>query len=159
LDRAKSEYSIQGVVHGGIKSDFQRRIFAQACAAYGLEVLSPLWHIEPRNYLHELILRYGFEIIVVSVSAMGLDDSWLGRRLDVDSIKDLERLSSKFGFNLTFEGGEAETIVTDCPLFISKKLDIRKSKKSWDGQRGIFEILEAALVNKAEGGEGTTVVV
>jgi diphthamide synthase (EF-2-diphthine--ammonia ligase) len=81
---------------------------------------------------------------------MGLDESWLGRWLDLDAIGELEKLSSKFGFNLTFEGGEAETVVIDCPLFISKKLDIRSSRKTWDGQRGIFEILEAALINKEE---------
>jgi uncharacterized protein (TIGR00290 family) len=93
------------------------------------------------------LLRYQFEIVIVSVSAMGLDASWLGRRLDANAISELTKLSSKYGFNLTFEGGEAETIVTDCPFF-SMKLEITKSKKSWDGQRGIFEILEAKLVSK-----------
>jgi len=53
-------------------------------------------------------------------------------------------LSQKFGFNLSFEGGEAETFVTDCPLF-SYPIKILKSKKTWDGYRGRFEILEAKL--------------
>ncbi|MGI0036374.1 MAG: diphthine--ammonia ligase, partial [Nitrososphaera sp.] len=55
--------------------------------------------------------------------------------------------SKRYGFNLAFEGGEAETLVTDCPLFI-KRLEIKRADAHWDGQRGIFEIREVALVEK-----------
>jgi uncharacterized protein (TIGR00290 family) len=78
---------------------------------------------------------------------MGLGKEWLGRVLDNDAILKLASLSKKYGFNLTFEGGEAETLVVDCPLF-SKRLEIKKANIRWDGQRGIFEILEVALVDK-----------
>jgi uncharacterized protein (TIGR00290 family) len=78
---------------------------------------------------------------------MGLEKEWLGRRIDKDSLTKLAALSKKYGFNLTFEGGEAETLVIDCPLF-RKKLEIKRAKTHWDGQRGIFEILEVALVEK-----------
>jgi diphthamide synthase (EF-2-diphthine--ammonia ligase) len=60
----------------------------------------------------------------------------------------LEKLSQKHGFNLSFEGGEAETFVIDCPLFL-QPIKIEKSKKIWDGYRGRFEILEAKLDNNA----------
>ncbi|KKL70694.1 hypothetical protein LCGC14_2102370, partial [marine sediment metagenome] len=56
--------------------------------------------------------------------------------------------SKKYGFNLSFEGGEAETFVTDCPLF-SYPIKIVKSKKIWDGYRGRFEILDAELDYRA----------
>jgi uncharacterized protein (TIGR00290 family) len=78
---------------------------------------------------------------------MGLDRHWLGRSLDKILIGQLEYFSKKFGFNLTFEGGEAETLVVDCPIF-SKRLDIRKANILWDGQSGIFEILEVELISK-----------
>ena len=78
---------------------------------------------------------------------MGLDKDWLGKSLDRNSIVVLERLSKKYGFNLAFEGGEAETLTIDCPLF-KKKLDIRNANMHWDGQRGMFEILEVALVSR-----------
>ena len=61
-----------------------------------------------------------------------------------EDIATLNQLSKKHGFNLSFEGGEAETFVTDCPLF-SSPIKIVKSKKIWDGHRGRFEILEAKL--------------
>jgi diphthamide synthase (EF-2-diphthine--ammonia ligase) len=38
-------------------------------------------------------------------------------------------------------------LVVDCPIF-RKKLRIKKANTLWDGQRGIFEILEAELVLK-----------
>ena len=56
-------------------------------------------------------------------------------------------LSKKYGFNISFEGGEAETLVLDCPIF-RKRLEIRKSKTIWDGQRGIVEISDIVLLDK-----------
>jgi uncharacterized protein (TIGR00290 family) len=93
------------------------------------------------------LLESGYKILIVGVSAMGLGKEWLGVTLDKESLTKLASLSKKHGFNLTFEGGEAETLVIDCPLF-RKRLDIRRANVQWDGQRGIFEILEAALVEK-----------
>ena len=78
---------------------------------------------------------------------MGLEKEWLGRVIDTESLDRLTLLSKKHGFSLAFEGGEAETLVLDCPIF-SKKLRVIKANTHWDGQRGIFEILEAELVNK-----------
>jgi uncharacterized protein (TIGR00290 family) len=88
-----------------------------------------------------------FEIKIVSISAMGLEPSWLGKTLDKISVDVLHTLSKKNGFNLNFEGGEAETLVLDCPLF-QKRLEVRNANVIWDGQRGIFEILEVALIQK-----------
>jgi diphthamide synthase (EF-2-diphthine--ammonia ligase) len=59
----------------------------------------------------------------------------------------LRKLSEKFGFNLTFEGGEAETIVLDSPIY-KKKVVVKKSTTVWDGVRGIFEIAEVDLIEK-----------
>jgi diphthamide synthase (EF-2-diphthine--ammonia ligase) len=68
----------------------------------------------------------------------------LGRKIGKEEIKELQNLSEKFGFNLNFEGGEAETFVLNCPLF-SHSIEILKEEKSWDGYRGRFEILDARL--------------
>jgi diphthamide synthase (EF-2-diphthine--ammonia ligase) len=56
----------------------------------------------------------------------------------------LKHLSKKFGFNLNFEGGEAETFVINCPFF-SNPIKINKFEKNWDGYRGRFEIVDAEL--------------
>jgi diphthine-ammonia ligase len=144
--QAKSIYDIQGIVHGGISSKFQKVIFERICSKNQLVSVAPLWNVDPSQYMYKLVDN-NFNIKIVGVSAMGLDQHWLGRSLDKILIGQLEYFSKKFGFNLTFEGGEAETLVVDCPIF-SKRLDIRKANIRWDGQRGIFEILEVELISK-----------
>ena len=39
----------------------------------------------------------------------------------------LKELNVKIGFNIAFEGGEAESLVLDCPLF-KKKLIIKEAE-------------------------------
>ncbi len=144
--QVKSTYGINGIVHGGISSNYQKEAFEQVCAQQKIEAVVPLWNLESERYLDELIRR-GFHIIITAVSAMGLESEWLGRELDKESIAKLVSLSKKCKFNLTFEGGEAETLVVDCPLY-QKKLHITTAAAYWDGQRGMFEIQDVALVEK-----------
>ena len=143
LQNAKDQFQIEGLVHGGIKSKFQKEKFETICAKMGLIVISPLWNTEPEKYMNDL-LESKFIFIITSVSSDGLDDKWLGKQLSLSDIVTLRNLSSKFGFNLNFEGGEAETFVIDCPLF-SNPIQITKSSIMWDGYRGRFEILDAEL--------------
>lgn len=144
--QVKSDYDIQGIVHGVISSKFQNELFNRICSDIHIAMFTPLWNVNPLQYMYELISKK-FEIKIVGVSAMGLEKDWLGRSIDKNSITLLELLSRKYGFNLAFEGGEAESLVLDCPLF-TRRLDIKKANIHWDGQRGIFEILDVALIQK-----------
>jgi ABC transporter with metal-binding/Fe-S-binding domain ATP-binding protein len=146
LSTVKDEFGIGGIVHGGISSMFQKRNFEKVCEDLYLSVYSPLWNLNPRNYLHQLIDEK-FKITIVGVSALGLDQKWLGVTLDHENVKRLESLSTKYGFNLNFEGGEAETLVVDCPIY-KKKLEIRKGIVKWFGDNGIFEIIDYELIDK-----------
>ena len=143
LEKAKKDFGIEGIVHGGLFSDYQRTRFETIGNNLNLKVLSPLWHIDQKNYLKEL-LDSKFKFIITSVTSAGLDESWMGREITGDDVEQLILLSEKYGFNLTFEGGEAETFVVDCPLFYSP-IRIVKANKIWDGYRGRFEITEAVL--------------
>ncbi len=144
---AKENYSIEGVVHGGVLSKYQKDSFSFRCEKNDLEIISPLWNKEPESYMNEL-LSENFEYIISTVSSNGLDDSWLGRPITKYDLLELKKLQKKFDFNLNFEGGEAETFVTNCPLF-EKPLLIQDSITEWDGYRGRFEILEAKLKDNA----------
>jgi ABC transporter with metal-binding/Fe-S-binding domain ATP-binding protein len=143
LIKAKKDYDVEGLVHGGIKSKFQKNKFQSICDELNLKSISPLWDAEPKKYMNDLISS-NFDFIITSVSSDGLDDSWLGKTIGKKEIEKLEGLSEKFEFNLNFEGGEAETFVTRCPLF-SGKIEIVKGEKNWDGYRGRFEIVDARL--------------
>ncbi len=143
LKKAKREFGIEGIIHGGILSEYQKNRFESVGKKLNLHVVSPLWHINPKKYLAEL-LHFGFRFIITSVTSAGLDDNWLGKEITTKDIQTLDSLSSKHGFHLAFEGGEAETFVIDCPLF-SHPVKIIKANKIWDGYRGRFEITEAIL--------------
>ena len=143
LMQAKKEFGIEGIVHGGILSEFQKNYFESVCKKLSLKIISPLWRIDQKQYMKKLI-ESDFKYIITSVSSEGLDDSWLGREITRNDIDDLEKLAITHGFNLSFEGGEAESLVLNCPLF-SMSLKIIKSNKIWDGYRGRFEITDVTL--------------
>lgn len=137
---------IQGVVSGALESRYQKSRIDNICRKLGLKCFSPHWQRSMRDYLQDIVVS-GFEVIVTSVSAEGLDESWLGRKLDKEAIKDLTKLSKKYGIHKGFEGGEAETFVIDGPIF-SKRIEIEKARKEWNGVRGIYVIEKAKLVDK-----------
>jgi len=143
LQNAKDQFQIEGLVHGGIQSKFQKDKFESVCSKLNLKVVAPLWDTDPEKYMNELI-DSKFEFIMTTVSSDGLDDSWLGKTISKSDIVSLKHLSEKFGFNLNFEGGEAETFVINCPLF-TNSIKINQSEKKWDGYRGRFEIVDAGL--------------
>jgi ABC transporter with metal-binding/Fe-S-binding domain ATP-binding protein len=143
LQSAKDQFQIDGLVHGGIKSKFQKEKFESICSKLDLSVIAPLWNSEPESYMNELV-DSKFDFIMTTVSSDGLDDSWLGKHISKSEILSLKHLSEKFGFNLNFEGGEAETFVINCPLFATL-IKINQYEKQWDGYRGRFEIVDAEL--------------
>ena len=147
LEKAKLDFQIDGLVHGGISSEFQKKSFEKICKENNLNVITPLWRINPKEYMNSL-LNSNFKFILTSVSSDGLDETWLGKIISADDISQLDSLSKKYGFNLNFEGGEAETFVIDCPLY-SHPIKINKSQMMWDGYRGRVEIEDASLDSNA----------
>jgi ABC transporter with metal-binding/Fe-S-binding domain ATP-binding protein len=143
LQNAKEQFQIDGLIHGGIKSKFQKEKFESLCLKLNLVPIAPLWGIDPNEYMNEL-LDSNFHFMMITVSSDGLDEQWLGKLISKSDIDILNNLSNKFGFNLNFEGGESETFVIDCPLF-STPIKINEFTKNWDGYRGRFEIVDAEL--------------
>ena len=144
---AKKTFDFEGIVHGGILSEYQKNKFELLCKKNNLKLISPLWQKNASAYMKELLAN-NFEFIISSVSSGGLNESWLGKKIGLSELHELEKLSKEFQFNLSFEGGEAETFVISCPLF-KNRIDIISSNKIWDGIRGRFEIVEAELQNNA----------
>jgi diphthine-ammonia ligase len=146
ISQARLRYNIDGIVHGGISSKFQNSNFSLYCLKNSLPVVSPLWGRPAIKFMRDLI-SYGFKTLITSVSAMGLDQDWLGKIIGEDELEHLIELSDRNRFNLNFEGGEAETLVLDSPIH-REIIDIVKSEIQWDGQRGIFKITDVALRSK-----------
>lgn len=146
LNKAKQLYNIKGVFNGAIASNYQKNRIEKTCEKLNIECFSPLWHKDPVFLLNKFI-NLGFKAIITSVSAEGFNENWLGRILDEKCIIDLEELNKKYGVNISFEGGEAETFVLDGPIF-KKKISIIEAEKIWKGYYGHYIIRKAKLINK-----------
>lgn len=146
MEIAKRNHSIEGVCTGALASVYQKSRVERVCDELHLKAISPLWRVDQTVHLNNL-LTDNFEVIVTGVAALGLDESWLGRRLDQQAISDLASLGRKYHINPGLEGGEGETFVLDCPLFW-KRVEVLSSKRHWSGDRGYLEILDARLVDK-----------
>ena len=145
LKKVLEENNVKTLITGATYSKYQADRINKIAKDLGIEHIAPLWHIDPLEELEELARNY--EVIVTAVAAEGLDDTFLGKRIDAELIKRLEDLSKRKGINMLFEGGEAESFVLDAPLF-AKKIKIIKASTSWNGTTGIYAIEEAMLEEK-----------
>jgi diphthine-ammonia ligase len=146
LKIAKEDYFIEGVYTGAVASVYQKSRVDRICAELELKSISPMWGIDPRSHLLNII-HGGFSVMITGVAALGLDETWLGRTLDENMVDELMVLQAKYGLQATLEGGEGETFVLDCPLF-QKRIEIVSSEKHWNGVNGYLEFLDARLVEK-----------
>lgn len=140
------ELDVEGLVTGAIASDYQWSRFNRIGEEIGLKVFSPLWRKDQKRVLEDIISA-GFEVIIVGVSAEGLDESWLGRTIDEECLKNLRKVEQDKGINISGEGGEYETLVLNGPNF-AKRLEIKDSEKEWDGKRGVLRIGTAVLADR-----------
>jgi predicted ATP pyrophosphatase (TIGR00289 family) len=137
---------VEGIYSGALHSVYQKSRVDGICEELGLKSSAPFWHIDPEEYMKEII-DLGFEVIITSVSAEGLDESWLGKKIDFSVLDEIIELNKKYGMHMAFEGGEAETLVLDGPVF-NKKIKIIESETIWDRDSGYFSIKSAVLEDK-----------
>lgn len=137
---------IQAIYSGAIYSEYQKSRIDKICNDLNLISISPLWHMDQYEYMLEL-LDNDFKFILTSVAAEGLDESWLGEIITHESLNKLKQLNDQYDLNIAFEGGEAESLVIDCPIF-KKRLEIVSSKKEWYFDNGIYIIEDAILKDK-----------
>jgi len=144
IEEAKKKYSAQGIVTGAFSSAYQKDRIQKICDELKLECINPLWGKEPEKLLREMISQ-GFKFMLSSIAAMGLDESWLGRVLIDKDIDKLVELNKKYSVHIAFEGGEAESLVIDGPIF-KQKINILKAEKQMENENtGIYRIIKADL--------------
>jgi len=147
LKEAKEKFSIKKVVSGALASTYQKQRIDKICEELDLKSITPLWQVDSEQYLNEL-LENKFEVIITAVAAEGLNESFLGKKIDKKMIEELKGLSRKVGLHIAFEGGEAETFVLDCPLF-KKKIVVESAQKEMESECcGKYVIEKVKLVDK-----------
>jgi predicted ATP pyrophosphatase (TIGR00289 family) len=137
--------NVDGIVIGGIASNYQKSRFEKICDELGIELVSPLWGWDGEKVV-EYVSKI-FDAIIVKVSAMGLDREWLGRKVDEKLISELRELNKKYGINMAGEGGEYETLVVDAPFF-KKRIKIIESHVLSDNLSGILIVDKFVLESK-----------
>jgi len=135
LKEAIKKYKISALISGALASEYQKSRIEDLCKRLNIKSVAPLWNINPEDYLKQLI-KEKFEVIITGIAADGLNESFLGRKLDNKLIEDFKKLKIHMGA----EGGEYETFVLNCPLF-KNKLKIKNQKKIIENEcTGILKI-------------------
>ena len=86
----------------------------------------------------------GFEAIVVATMADLLGEEWLGRKVDLDFIKDLEELGETKKITPCGEAREYHTFVIDGPLF-KQRIEILETRDVLKDEHWFLEILKSEL--------------
>jgi diphthine-ammonia ligase len=139
---------IEGVVSGAISSRYQKERIDKVCRELNLKSIAPLWQEDSMQLLKEII-NLDFEVIIVGVYAYGFNQSWLGRKINSTTIKNLVELNDKYQISLVGEGGEYETLVLDAPFF-KKRIQVLQTERNWENDSGYLLVKEAKLIEKAE---------
>jgi ABC transporter with metal-binding/Fe-S-binding domain ATP-binding protein len=137
------EVDLAGVVAGAVESEFQTGRIEALCDRFGVDLYAPLWQEDPVE-LGQAMVDAGFDVRMVAVAAAGLDESWLGRRLDAAALDDLVDLRDRYGVHPLGEGGEFETLVVAGP-HMDGRIDLTYETE-WDGTRGRIRVTDADLV-------------
>jgi uncharacterized protein (TIGR00290 family) len=104
----------EGFTHsffGDIFLDDLKKYREEQLSRIGMEARFPLWKQDTTELLHEFI-DLGFKTVVVCTKAEVLDESFTGRIIDRDFLKDLPKDVDPCG-----ENGEFHTFIFDGPIF------------------------------------------
>lgn len=147
LALAKQKYGIEGVTAGALASVYQKERVEKICKELNLKCFAPYWHSDIEQYLNE-ILDAGFKVVITAIAAEGLGKELLGKELTPELLKELKQIGKKTSFHLGFEGGEAESIVLDGPIF-KKRLEIVESEIVMESRNaGYLKIKKMRLAEK-----------
>jgi len=137
-------------VTGGVFGDIDieehieehREWVKRVCHEVDVIPYQPLWGREQEEILKEFI-DSGFEAVVVAAKADLLGEEWLGHKVDMDFLCQLNQLS----IQPCGESGEYHTIVIDGPLF-NQRLEILEANKVLREGHWFLEITKCDLKAK-----------
>ena len=151
---------ITAVSSGAILSTYQRSRIENVCSRLSLTSLAFLWRRSCQStVLDEILEDPEMDAVVVRVACPpGLNCGHLGRSLR--ALRDegvLESLQRKYGMHVAGEGGEYETIVTDCQLFrlgrlVLEETEVIEDRESGEGV-GVLKIVKCRVEKKGRIGD------
>ncbi len=144
----KKDYGVEGVVTGDISyvDSFHGNWIDDVCKDTGVKVIKPLWGLDRSQILTELVSS-GFKVIFTCVKQPWFSEGWLGRTLDMQSIRDLKELNEECGMDMCGEMGEYHTMTLDAPFF-TQTVQISEFKREKIGDAFVLEPIELSLAPK-----------
>lgn len=128
LKAIKEEFpEVEGVTSGAILSNYQRHRVENVCYRLGLVSLAYLWHRSGPEVL-DMANRLNVKAILVKTASGGLIPRLLLGKTLVEARSTLEVMEQRYGGHMAGEGGEFETFVLDCPLFLDARLTVGATK-------------------------------
>jgi diphthine-ammonia ligase len=115
LKQGLSCLPVDGIIVGAVASVYQNDRIKTIAELLSLDVFAPLWHRDPGKLLEEIAAR--MDAIIVVTAADGLDQSFLGARIDRALIERLKKIASKYRVHIAGEGGEYETLTLNAPFY------------------------------------------
>ena len=146
LRKALEGLDVDGVVVGALWSDYQWDRMNRVMGDLDLVMVAPLWR-KDQDMVYDEMVSAGIDAIVVGVFAEGLDESWLGRRLDADAKRELMVLRKRYGISIMGEGGEYESMTLDSPMHL-KRLKVIDAKKNMTRSSGTYDVTSLGLEDK-----------
>src|SRR3989344_8386865 len=142
------EDKVDALILGGIGLQLtQLGSLQKALMPYNIEVYAAHAGSDHETLFREMLDK-GYEILISQVASDGLI-KWLGKTITKENFEDLKKDSIKYGFHLGFEGGFADSLVIDGPIF-NKKLEILDSEKVIESDyNGYVLVNNLKVVNKS----------
>ena len=137
---------VDGIVSGAIRSSYQKERVGNICKELDIRSITPLWHQDSLDIMNELI-ALKFKVIIIGVYAYGLDQKWLGKEINSETLEKLVELNKKYKISIVGEGGEYESLVLDGPIF-KKRIEIVETETFYEDNSGFLDVKKAKLVDK-----------
>ncbi len=144
--RAFRQEGVDGGVFGDIDFNAHREWIDRVCQEVDIIPHLPLWGENQDKIMRDFI-DLGFEAVVVAAKADLFGEEILGRTVDLDFIRHLEKLGETKEITPCGEAGEYHTLVIDGPLF-SQRLEILETNKVFREGRWFLDILNSDLRSK-----------
>lgn len=149
LEKVLKKIKVDAILLGGVGlQKTQIKAIEKIAKKYGIDLVIPYQNYTSEELLREEI-KSGLDIRITQVASDGLGPEWLGEKIDKDNFEKLKTLSKKYGFDIDFEGGYADTFVCDAPFF-RKRIEFVSTEKIWDNvtNSGYLQVNEAILIDK-----------
>lgn len=140
LKKIKKERNLDICVFGDIDIEEHLEWNKERCKNTGINAIMPLENIDREKAVKKFIDN-GFKAVIKKVNLNYLDESFLGRELNLDTIEDIKKYGEKnnIAIDLCGENGEYHTIVVDGKNF-KKTINYKLGKISREYQSALIDV-------------------